>query len=609
MKHNSFLKKSVLFGCSVLLSMSVTAQLGSCSEQSINAHWYFGEEAGVDFNDTPPTALTNGEIDAPYKASAVISDANGDLLFYTDGNTVYTSNHLPMQNGNGTLFGSGIYAQDVVIVPKPNDPNRYYIFYLQDVVTGVDRYYYSIVNMDANFGLGTVETLNVNLNLLPYFNTATFEIDANVYKHNMTVVKHNDCSSYWLVVNPFHKFFAYHITDAGIAAPVISDAEEDHFSNGNLETNSESTGGMKASQDGDLIGYATTILGNSTTNNPKLYLWNFDNTTGVITPNASATSSNFEFTGHSVEFSPNGDYLYATMGDAVLQYSTSNLNAGRYFVHESSVTSDTQHESNLQLGMDGKIYVSRVVSGGILQGQALSVINSPDQFGAGSNFTLNQLPLLGGVAGNALPQLVPCLCGAPTGTPPPCEGVGFVRIGHSSNMLSASFGALIKLAGGAYPVAYHWDFGDGNTSTDAFPMHTYTVDGKYTVCVTITFTNGTDQCTIVVCKDIKVNNLNGGSISIGAGREAGTAPMFGNENFDFEVYPNPTAGELTVVVSGAQRTTQVEVYSVDGKQVFATELNANNSANFNLSHLESGIYMIKVSNGTDSLTKQVVKTH
>jgi PKD repeat protein len=49
--------------------------------------------------------------------------------------------------------------------------------------------------------------------------------------------------------------------------------------------------------------------------------------------------------------------------------------------------------------------------------------------------------------------------------------------------------------------SYHWNFGDGNTSTLRFPFHTYTQGGTYTVCLTIT--SACDQKTI--CKDIFVS--------------------------------------------------------------------------------------------------------
>jgi hypothetical protein len=49
--------------------------------------------------------------------------------------------------------------------------------------------------------------------------------------------------------------------------------------------------------------------------------------------------------------------------------------------------------------------------------------------------------------------------------------------------------------------SYLWDFGDGNTSTVRFPMHSYTEGGVYTVCLTIA--NACDQK--LICKDIDVS--------------------------------------------------------------------------------------------------------
>ena|GEM_PF-5164537 len=48
---------------------------------------------------------------------------------------------------------------------------------------------------------------------------------------------------------------------------------------------------------------------------------------------------------------------------------------------------------------------------------------------------------------------------------------------------------------------YYWDFGDGNYSTDASPIHTYQYDGTYTVCLTVTCENG--QC-CTHCEDVVV---------------------------------------------------------------------------------------------------------
>jgi hypothetical protein len=47
-----------------------------------------------------------------------------------------------------------------------------------------------------------------------------------------------------------------------------------------------------------------------------------------------------------------------------------------------------------------------------------------------------------------------------------------------------------QIAGGFPPYSYEWDFGDGDTSTDETPTHSYRVDGDYTVSLTVTDDRG-----------------------------------------------------------------------------------------------------------------------
>lgn len=47
-----------------------------------------------------------------------------------------------------------------------------------------------------------------------------------------------------------------------------------------------------------------------------------------------------------------------------------------------------------------------------------------------------------------------------------------------------------EVAGGFVPYSFHWDFGDGNTSTEAAPFHSYGSTGSYTVTLTVTDDRG-----------------------------------------------------------------------------------------------------------------------
>ena len=54
---------------------------------------YFGYGAGLDFNSGSTVALIDGMLNTS-EGCATISDNSGDLLFYTDGMTVYNRNHI-----------------------------------------------------------------------------------------------------------------------------------------------------------------------------------------------------------------------------------------------------------------------------------------------------------------------------------------------------------------------------------------------------------------------------------------------------------------------------------------------------------------------------------
>ena len=53
------------------------------------------------------------------------------------------------------------------------------------------------------------------------------------------------------------------------------------------------------------------------------------------------------------------------------------------------------------------------------------------------------------------------------------------------------------------PVSYHWDFGDGTSSSEKNPDHLYPGDGMYTVCLTVTSVSPDGvSCSETICKTI-----------------------------------------------------------------------------------------------------------
>ena len=102
--------------------------------QSEAANWYFGFGASIKFNQANGTvsSLNNGQL-LTYEGCTSISDSSGNLLFYTDGTYTWNKNHVFMPNGSG-LLGDSSSTQSAIIVPKPGDPNIYYVFTVENLL-------------------------------------------------------------------------------------------------------------------------------------------------------------------------------------------------------------------------------------------------------------------------------------------------------------------------------------------------------------------------------------------------------------------------------------------------------------------------------------------
>ncbi len=72
--------------------------------------------------------------------------------------------------------------------------------------------------------------------------------------------------------------------------------------------------------------------------------------------------------------------------------------------------------------------------------------------------------------------------------------------------LTVSFSAEVECTGKS-EVRYHWDFGDGNTSQDPAPQHTYTKAGDYVASVTVTSgqASASDELDITVEEDAVID--------------------------------------------------------------------------------------------------------
>ena len=128
-------------------------------------NWYFGGKAGLTFNTRTgePEAVVDGQL-VSLEGCSSISDNNGNLLFYTNGVTIWNNKHEIMKNGY-ELFGHSSTSQSALIVPKPGNNTYYYIFTIFHIKNPEQSkgFNYSVVDISLDSNNGEVVEKNIPL--------------------------------------------------------------------------------------------------------------------------------------------------------------------------------------------------------------------------------------------------------------------------------------------------------------------------------------------------------------------------------------------------------------------------------------------------------------
>jgi len=307
----------------LLLSARLPAQEGNV--------WIFGSHAGLDFNSGAPVPVTSAI--ETIEGSASVCDASGQLLFYTEGSTIWDRNGNPMPNGTdltGLVFPNysptASTTQSSLIVPLPGAPYLYYVFSLTDgTILSKHNLYYSMVDMRLNNGLGDVVAGKKGMLL-----------DSSLSeKLTGTVGK---CCNIWVTVNQTNGYFhAFEITAAGLnTTPVISPSGINNRFTYNY-------GEIKFSHDGNrLAAVSQPFFG--------LMLYDFDGYTGRFDNIRTIVRRDM----YGVCFSPDNKLLYAA-GDSLYQYDLASAVATDIAASEIALA-PTGGLTNVKPAPDGRLY-------------------------------------------------------------------------------------------------------------------------------------------------------------------------------------------------------------------------------------------------------------
>lgn len=424
----------------------------SASAQKQGYNWYFGYLAAISFNGGPH-ALKGGSM-VTNEGCATISNSSGSLLFYTDGGTIWNRNHTTMPT-TVNLKGDYSSTQSAVIVPNPSDSNIYYVFTV-DKEAGPDGLKYSTVDMTKLGGLGNVTSLNNNLR--------------TPVSEKLTSARHFNQKDYWVIAHDWNSnnYVSYLVTSAGVSTtPVLSATGSVHANN-----NNGWMGYMKISPSGTRV--ASAITGNNI-----VELFNFDSNTGILSNPITLSVPN----PYGLEFSRDDAKLYISTKEKkeVFQYTLtdSSISSSRKLIE-----TDSLDVAALQLGPDGKIYVSRAGD------TYLGAINYPSLDGKACNYQRRVVSLGGNICRYGLPTFIQSFF---------LSGLDFYPTTGCTN-LPVQFQGISN----AKPDKWIWNFGDTassfNTSSVQNPTHNYSKPGVYKVRLTIQIGLQSDT----VMKDVTV---------------------------------------------------------------------------------------------------------
>ncbi|WP_299257033.1 T9SS type B sorting domain-containing protein [uncultured Aquimarina sp.] len=400
---------------SIILFLLVGSSLFAQGEAN---NWYFGQNAGINFSTTPPTPLTDGNINT-LEGCTTISDATGQLLFYTDGRTAWDRNGRVMPNANyngGTgLLGDPSSTSSALIVPQPNIPNRYFIFAVDEPHhenaatypnqnTGFpanqddgfnNGFTYSVVDMTLNGGLGDVVASEKNISLITY-NISDNAESSYKCSEKITAVKSDDCDAFWVITHFIDTYYAFSVDQTGVnTTPVTSQVGVTVPISGYRRN---ALGYLKASPEGDKLAVVHFGLTNVTSGDGpgKVLFYNFDNSTGIVSNEIELYDGDAPY---GIEFSQSGERLYTTVGLGIggqgngflmqfdLTLPENQIAAsGTRILNENGQDTSSFSAGALQLGPDGKIYRA-LFDFNSNTGNYLGVIENPEESAANINYT------------------------------------------------------------------------------------------------------------------------------------------------------------------------------------------------------------------------------
>ena len=341
----------------------------------------------LDFNDGELN-ITRAYRDSDFDfTNASISSAVGELLFYTNGCSIFQADGEVMENGTdlnpGIAYDLGFCPKHgfplpntVMILPLPESDSLFYIFHKSvslgdgnplNIYNGL--VYTTVVDMSLNGGLGAVLEKNDT-------------IIADTLFNDLHAVRHANGEDWWVVTsdgvgNVYRKIL---FTSDGVAGVFEQ----------SIGPSSDIFGGGMSCFSPDGMMFARYDLAS------QVLLYDFDRESGELS-NLRQMTADTTFDnrwGYGVAFSPSSQFLYVSSLNKLYQFDVeaTDIQGSRVFLAEyDGYRYLNTFESNfgvMRLAPDCKIYMAALNSI-----PAYHVIHYPDRKGLDCNFVQRGFPM------------------------------------------------------------------------------------------------------------------------------------------------------------------------------------------------------------------------
>jgi gliding motility-associated-like protein len=471
----------VLKRYSLFLILTFTLQSPVVFGQLQNNNWLFGYGARVNFSGPIPVGSSNAAINSNESTASVSDPSTGQLLFYTDGRKVWNANNQVMPNGanlSGGFFNS--CTQGALIVPFPEDNQRYYLFTLEELealslVPVVDNgLRYSVVDMTLNGGLGDVQVATMNTPL------------ATDLTEKLIVIRSTEIQGFWVIAHKriANEFLAWKIDACGVTAQPVVSTVGSNFASAPFGATEAWSGAMDASPDGNRIGMPIDW-------SDRIEFFDFNKTTGVVsnplTVNVTDDSNPPFLRKYGACFSPDGSKFYYTNINSVYQlnlgtYTSAAIASSITLIYSPLLEPNNNYCFQIEQAPNNKLYVAIGNTG------RLDEISNPNLLGLGCAYVSNAVSFSPATCQLGLPAQVPLGGFAASST------VTFLPDSCFQGSISFSITT-------ASPInQINWNFGDptsgaNNVSTSLNPIHQFSEIGTYQITAIVEFDCFTDTIT------------------------------------------------------------------------------------------------------------------